>query len=397
MLSDLKVKAARAAAKQQKLYDGDGLYLLVTPAGGKLWRLRYRFGGKEKLLAFGAYPEVSLLDARDRRHEARKLLANGIDPAAQKKAARIAKAGQNSFEVVTRAWHQHTRAKWTKKHAGRLLNRLENDIFPQIGAVPIADLRAPQLLATLRPVEARSLETAHRLKISMGQIFAWAVAEGYCEFDPTPTLKGALLPQRKRHFATLTDPAQVGLLLRHIDAYQGGAVVRHALQLLPLIFVRPGELRAARWDEIDFDAARWDIPAERMKMKQPHIVPLSRQALALLKSLHLITGRWEYLFPMAKDARRYISDNAMNTALKTMGYDNSRIVPHGFRAMARTMLDEVLHVRVEHIEHQLAHAVRDPLGRAYNRTKHLPERAQMMQRWADYLDQLKSIATLQTH
>jgi len=394
MLSDLKIRAARASAKQQKLYDGDGLYLLVTPAGGKLWRLRYRFGGKEKLLALGAYPEITLLDARDRRHAARKLLANGVDPGAEKKAARVAQAGQNSFETVARAWHKYTRSIWSEKHAGRLLNRLENDIFLAIGAVPIADITAPQLLGALRPVEARSLETAHRLKISFGQIFRWAIGEGYCRHDPSGPLKGALLPQRKRHFATITDPLQIGLLLRHIDAYHGGAVVRMALQLLPLVFTRPGELRMAEWAEVDLAGAVWNIPAERMKMKEPHAVPLSRQALELLDTLRIITGRGRYLFPSTRSTERPISDNTLNTALKSMGYDSSRIVPHGFRAMARTLLDEQLQCRVEYIEHQLAHAVRDPLGRAYNRTTHINERRQMMQQWADYLDKLRSIAGL---
>lgn len=390
MLSELKIKAAKRAEKPYKLFDGDGMFLLVTPAGGKLWRLKYRFNGREKLLALGAYPEITLSEARERRFEARRLLAHGTDPGQEKKLAKAAQAGADCFSSVALAWHQHDKSKWTQKHAGRLLSRLENDVFPKIGNTPIAQLETPDLLAVLRPVEARSLETAHRIKIAFGQIYRFAIAEGYTRHDPTAALKGALRPQRKKHFATVVDPDGIGELLRHIDNYHGGAVVRIALQLLPLVFVRPGELRQAEWKEFDLDAGLWSIPAERMKMRQAHLVPLSRQAVQLLRLLHQLTGLGRHLFPSARGGGRCISDMAMNAALRSMGFDKTIITGHGFRAMARTVLDEVLGVRVEYIEHQLAHMVRDPLGRAYNRTTHLPQRTKMMQQWADHLDSLKA-------
>lgn len=392
-LTDVKARNAKPEEKQVKLSDSDGMYLLVTPAGGKCWRLKYRFGGKEKVLALGTYPEVSLAEARTKRDAARKQLAAGVDPNAVKKAqkATLADKAANSFEVVAREWHTKYTPTWTKGYADMLLRRLTQNVFPSIGSCPIEELKAPDVLKVLRRVESRgALETAHRIQITCGQIFRYAVATGRAERDPTGDLKGALPPRRKKHHAAITDPKQAMELLRAIDGYQGTFQVKCALQLAPLFFVRPGELRNAEWSEIDFDNQQWNIPAERMKMKESHIVPLSAQALAILDELKALTGGSRYLFPSGRSFHRPMSNNAVNAALRRMGFAKEEMTGHGFRAMARTILDEVLQVRPDFIEHQLAHAVRDPNGRAYNRTAHLAERRKMMQLWADYLDGLKA-------
>lgn len=391
-LTDVKVKNSKPGEKQVKLSDGDGMYLLVTPSGGKCWRLKYRFGGKEKVLALGTYPEISLFDARQRREDARRLLANGMDPGEVKKAQKAAQveSSTNTFEAITREWHDRFKPQWSVKHAEQILRRLENDVFPAIGNRPIAEIKAPEMLAVLRKIEARTLETAHRLKITCGQVFRYAVATGRADRDPVADLKGALPPVKNNHFSAPTDPKLVAPLLRAIDDFQGSFVVKCALQLAPLLFVRPGELRHAEWSEIDFEAEQWNIPASRMKMKEPHIVPLSKRSLAILDDLKELTGNGRYVFPCHRSPLRCMSENAVNAGLRRMGFEKSEITGHGFRAMARTILDEVLQFRPDFIEHQLAHAVRDPNGRAYNRTAHLAERRKMMQTWADYLDGLKS-------
>lgn len=391
-LSDAKVRNAKPREKQYKLFDGDGLFLLVTPNGKKGWRFKYRFAGREKLLSFGTYPEVSLSDAREKRLAARKQVAADIDPSQVRRAQQQSAAQElDSFEVVAREWHQKFTPTWTEVHAHTTLRRLERDVFPWLGSLPIAQIKAPDVLKVLRRVETRgALETAHRIKTICGQVFRYAVATGRAERDPAADLKGALPPAKKNHLAAITDPAKVADLLRAIDGYQGSFVVKCALQLAPLVFVRPGELRQAEWTEIDFDAAEWNIPAERMKMKDAHLVPLSTQSLAILRELHALTSRSRYLFPSARSNARPLSNNAVNAALRRMGYEKDEMTGHGFRAMARTILDEVLQFRPDYIEHQLAHAVRDPNGRAYNRTAHRDERKIMMQRWADYLDSLKS-------
>jgi integrase len=392
-LSDIQVKNAKPAPKEMKLFDGGGLYLLITPSGGKLWQLKYRYDGKEKKLSFGSYPTLSLADARQRREDARKLLANGIDPGAVKKAQKAATVGENenAFEIVAREWHDKFAHTWSDVHATTLKERLEKDLFPYIGARPIGEIKAPELLAVLRRIESRgALDTAHRIRFMCGQIFRYAIATGRAERDPAADLKGALPPVKYGHRAAPTDPVKIAPLLRAIDEYEGSFVVKCALQLAPLWFVRPGELRHAEWSEFDFDAKQWNIPAEKMKMKESHIVPLSRQAIAILKELQPLTGNGRYLFPCHRSPLRCMSDNAINAALRRMGFSKDEIVAHGFRAMARTILDEVLQCRPDFIEHQLAHAVRDPNGRAYNRTSHLAERRKMMQTWADYLDGLKS-------
>jgi integrase len=391
-LSDIQIRKAKPADKDYKLSDAGGLYLLVTPTGGKLWRLAYRYTGKQKTLYFGAYPALSLADARQRREDAKKLLANGVDPGEVKKAQKTAVAAvtENAFEVVAREWHGKFKTTWSEVHANTLLERLERDIFPYIGTKVIAEIKPPALLAVLRRVESRgALDTAHRERFMCGQIFRYAIATGRAERDPSTDLRGALPPVKFGHRAAPTDPKDVAPLLRAIDDFKCTFPVKCALQLLPLVFCRPGELRAAEWAEFDFENEQWNIPAIRMKMKEPHIVPLSRQAIAILKELQPLTGSGRYLFPSLRSAQRCMSDNTLNASFRRMGFEKHEISAHGFRAMARTILDEVLQVRPDFIEHQLAHAVRDANGRAYNRTSHLAERRKMMQTWSDYLDGLK--------
>lgn len=401
-LTDMKVLKAKPKEKQITLFDGRGLFLLVTPSGGKLWRFKYRFDDKEKLLSLGTYPEISLADARQRRDDARKLLANGIDPGAVKKAQKASRADSdaNSFEVVAREWHEKFKESWSPSHAHVTITRLERDIFPWMGKRPISEIEPPEVLAVLQRIESRgAAETARRMKIVCGQVFRYAVATGRAKRDQTADLKGALKPVISKHMAALTDPKEVAPLLRAIDDYKGSFVVKCALKLAPLFFVRPGELRAAEWDEIDFDKAEWNIPIERMKLPlktkqerkgQSHLVPLPSQAITILQELKPLTGHSKYVFPSHRTPLRPMSDNAVLSALRRMGFAKDEMSGHGFRAMARTILDEILQVRPDFIEHQLAHAVRDPSGRAYNRTAHLAERRRMMQLWADYLDGLKA-------
>jgi integrase len=390
-LSNLKVQTAKPKGKPYKLFDGDGLYLLVTEKGHKWWRFKYRFHGKEKSLAFGTYPEISLVDARERRNEARRQVANGIDPGAVKKAMKQAKTAETeTFEVVAREWYTKFTPTWSATHAVTMMARMERDLFPWMGARPIKEIKAPELLAVLRRVESRgALETAHRIRTIAGQVLRYAVATGRAERDCSGDLKGALPQPGEHHHAAITDPKEVAFLLRTIDGYEGHFVVKCALRLAPMFFVRPGELRNAEWAEMDLDERVWNIPAEKMKMKQAHIVPLSTQAVAILTELKHLTGASRYVFPSGRSFARPMSNNTVNAALRRMGYDKETMTGHGFRAMARTILDEVLQVRPDYIEHQLAHAVRDPNGRAYNRTAHLAGRREMMQLWADYLDGLK--------
>jgi len=392
-LSDIQVKNAKPQAKDYKLMDGFGLYLLITPTNGKLWRFDYRYNDKRKVIALGAYPAISLADARQRREEAKRLLANGVDPGEVKKArkAAIVADRENSFEVIAREWHSKFSGQWSPGHAATVLDRLTRDVFPWLGSKPVAEIKPPDILVILRRVEGRgALETAHRVRTICGQVLRYAVATGRAERDSAADLRGALPPVREKHHAALTDPKEVGDLLRSIDGFKGTFHVKCALQLAPMVFVRPGELRQMEWSEIDFEAAQWSIPAEKMKMKQAHIVPLSNQAVAILKELQPLTGFGRYVFPCHRTPLRPMTNNAINAALRRMGYTSDEMTGHGFRAMARTILDEVLQVRPDFIEHQLAHAVRDPNGRAYNRTAHLDERKKMMQLWADFLDELKS-------
>lgn len=390
-LTDMKVQKAKSNDKPVTLFDGSGLFLLVTPSGGKLWRFKYRYNGKPKLLALGSYPEISLLDARKRRDEARSQIAHGIDPGAVRKAQKQTKIEEiETFEIIAREWRENFKSKWQEEYADKIMRRLELNVFPLIGLKPIKDIKAPELLAVLRRVESRdALELAHRIRNLCDQIFRYAVATGRTERNPASDLKGALSPVKEKHRAAITDPKRVGELLRAIESYQGTFVVQCALKFAPLVFVRPGELRHAEWSEINFENAEWNIPAIKMKMKEAHLVPLSRQAIEILRKLHTLTGSERYVFPSERSSQRPMSENAILVALRIMGYPKEEMSGHGFRAMARTILDEVLQIRPDFIEHQLAHAVRDPNGRAYNRTAHLNERRKMMQKWADYLDDIK--------
>ena len=392
-LSEIQVRNAKPQEAEYKLYDGGGLSLLVTPSGGKLWRFKYRYAGKEKQLTFGAYPAVSLAAARQRREDAKKLLANDVDPGEFKKAQKLTRQeiSANCFELVAREWHTKYKATWSEVHATTILDRLEKEVFPCIGEKPISEIKAPELLSVLRRMESRgALDTAHRVRNHCSNIFRYAIATGRADRDPAADLRGALPPVKENHFAAPTDPKAVAPLLRAIDGFEGSFVVKCAMQLAPMLFVRPGELRAAEWSEINLDDGEWNIPAERMKMKITHLVPLSLQAINILSALKPLTGHSKYVFPCNRSPLRCMSENAVNAGLRRLGYEKSEITGHGFRAMARTILDEVLQVRVDYIEHQLAHAVKDPNGRAYNRTAHLTERKKMMQFWADYLDGLKA-------
>ena len=392
-LTDTAIRNTKPTDKPQKFADGGGLYLLLNPNGSRYWRLKYRWLGKEKLLALGVYPETGLKDARGKRDEARKLLAADIDPGAHRKAkaASSVEAAANSFEVVGREWFSKQKPNWVQGHADKVLLRLENDVFPWLGKRPIAEVTAKELLTTInRIVDRGAVDSAHRALQNCGQIFRFAVVTGRADRNPAVDLRGALPAAKETHLAAITDPDKVGGLLRAIDAYTGSFVTKCALRLAPLVFVRPGELRQAEWAEIDLDKAEWNIPAAKMKMREPHLVPLSDQAVAILTELQALTGHGQYVFPGAHSHKRPMSNNAVLAALRRMGFDKDEMSGHGFRAMARTILDEVLHFRPDYIEHQLAHAVRDPNGRAYNRTAHLAERRKMMQAWSNHLDVLKA-------
>lgn len=398
-LSDTAIRTAKPGPKPVRMFDGGGLYLEISPAGGKLWRLKYRFGGKEKRLALGAYPDIGLKDARERRETARKLLANGADPGEAKKAQKAASTERaaNSFEVIAREWFEKNRSTWAANHGDKIIRRLEKDVFPWLGGRPIAEITAPEVLAVLRRIEGRgTLDTAHRAGGNCSQVFRYAIATGRADRDPVPDLRGALPPARGGNFAAITEPAKAGELLRAIEGFRGTLVVQCALRLAPLLFVRPGELRHAQWADIDLERGEWRYWVT--KTKTEHSVPLAKQAIAILQELHPLTGHGRYVFP-GRDPQKAMSEAAVNAALRRMGFDTkTEITGHGFRAMARTILHEELHIKPEVIEHQLAHKVPDALGTAYNRTKFLKERRAMMQQWADYLDKLKAGAdVIQLH
>lgn len=386
---DITFRNAKPEAKAYKISDEKGLFMHVTPQGNKYWRLKYRFGGKEKLLALGVYDDVTLAKAREKRDEARRLLADGIDPGEHKKVMKqvAEERSANSFEVVAREWFVKYSSNWVKSHADKIMQRFVRDIFPWIGNKPITEVTPPVLLSVVRRIEERgALETAHRALSNCGQVFRYAIATGRAERDSSQDLKGALPPVKTKHFAAQTDPKRFGELLRIFDDYEGSLIVRCALRLAPLVFVRPGELRHAKWEDIDFDTAQWSYIVT--KTDTPHIVPLANQAINILRELHPLTSNSPFVFPSARSNARPMSDNAILGALRRLGISKEEATGHGFRATARTLLDEVLGVRPDIIEHQLAHAVRDPNGRAYNRTAHLPERRKMMQDWANYLDSL---------
>ncbi len=392
MLTDTAIRRAKPRERPYKLADGGGLYLLVNPNGARWWRLKYRVEGREKLISLGVYPDVPLKDARERRDDARKLLASGVDPGAKRKAEKSAHA--DTFEAVAREWFDKFSAGWAPTHADKVFRRLELYVFPWLGSHPIRSIVAPDVLACLRRVEARgTLETAHRTHQHCGQVFRYAVATGRADRDPCADLRGALPPATKQHLASITDVLRVGELLRAIDGYAGTEIARCALRLAPLVFVRPGELRGAEWSEFDLESAEWRIPAERMKARVQHIVPLSRQALAVLEELRPLTGSGRYLFPSARTFQRPMSNNTLNAALRRMGYTTDDMTAHGFRSMASTLLNEQGWSR-DAIERQLAHGERDEVRAAYNYAEYLPERRKMMQAWADYLDGLRTGANV---
>ncbi len=389
-LTDIAIRKATVTGKVQRHADGGGLYLEVSPAGGKWWRFKYRYAGKEKRLSLGTYPDTGLADARRKHGEARKLLAAGIDPGERRKAEKLAtqERNANTFGAIAAELLAQRAKKLAPGSAERERRLLETDLAA-LGNVAIADVTAPALLRALRKVEQRgAVETAHRARMLASQIFRYAIATGRADRNPAVDLLGALQQPEKTHFASLTEPSDVAPLLRALWGYQGSPVVNAALKLAPLLFVRPGELRRARWADIDLDAGEWRYTAS--KTGTPHIVPLASQAVDILRDLHPLTGRGEYVFPGVRGRDRSMSENTVNAAMRRMGFDGDTMTGHGFRAMARTILDEVLGFRPDFIEHQLAHAVRDPNGRAYNRTAHLPERRKMMQAWADYLDTLRA-------
>ena len=391
-LTALQVKNVKPADKTHRLFDGGGLYLEVSPRGGKWWRLKYRYAGKEKRISLGVYPGVTLKEARDRRYQARKLLDGFIDPSEHRQSIRerIRTTAANTFEVVAREWFAQHEPTWAQSHSSKIIRRLEKDIFPWIGKKPIDSITPPRLLEVVRRIEGRGvLETAHRALATCGQVFRYAVATGRAERDVSADLRGALPPIKRKHFAAATDPDKVAALLRQLHGYSGSVIVRCALQIAPLVFVRPGELRQAKWQDIDLEDSEWRFVVS--KTETPHIVPLARQALEILREIEPLTGEGTYVFPSARNTKgdRAMSDNAILAAMRGMGISKDEMCGHGFRAMARTMLDEVLGYRPDLIEQQLAHQVRDPNGRAYNRTKHLAERKEMMQDWADYLGRLR--------
>jgi len=387
MLVDTVIKTAKPAEKPYKLTDGKGLYLLVT-ATGKYFRFDYRFNKKRKTLALGTYPDVSLLLARERLLAARKLLADGIDPSENKKLIKAYTVNPNTFEKIAREWHQKNKHTWTENHAANILSRLEAYIFPWLKEKPITEVIAPTLLSVLRRIEAKGItETAHRMRQVCGKVFRYAIACGLADRDPTADLQGALSPTVSKPMATITEPRKITLLLLAIRSYRGNNITRCALLLAPLTFVRPGELRHAEWSEINFDSAEWKIPAEKMKMRSPHIIPLSTQALNLLKELKPLTGYSRYVFPSTRVENRAMSENTVNAALRRMGYIKDEMTGHGFRAMASTLLHEQ-GWSTDVIERQMAHKERNSVKAAYNYAQHLPERKIMMQHWADYLETL---------
>lgn len=391
-LTDREIRNITPGSKTQRYYDERGLYLEVAPSGGKWWRFKYRFAGKEKRLSLGVYPEVGLKEARIKCGEARAILHEGIDPGEerrQQKAALGRPSKGDSFESVAREWFAKFSQKWAEGHAETVIARLEKLVFPHIGKQAIGSVSAPDVLALLRRMEVRgTLETARRVRGICSQVFRYAIATGRAERDPAADLVGALAPVKKKHHATITDPKGIGGLLRAIDGYEGSFVVKCTLQFAPLTFMRPGELRRAEWSEVNFETAEWRIPAEKMKMKTLHIVPLSQQALAVLTALKSLTGEDRYLFPSGRTIKRPMSENGVLAALRRMGFSKEEMTGHGFRSMASTLLNEKGYNR-DWIERQLAHSERSGVRAAYNYAEYLPERRRMMQEWADFLDELR--------
>lgn len=390
-LSDAKLKRLKVKPAPYRLADGGGLYVEVAPNGTRKWRYAYRFAGKQKLLALGIYPEVSLAAARERHSAARSQIASGRDPSAEKKLTRAMGAPAiNSFETVANEWLVKFRGDWSSGTFERKQGRLMRFAFPHLGPKAVDTITPLDVLTTLQAIEATGkLETAHRVRHAVGEVLKYAVATGRASRNVTLDIAGAIPSPQVTHMPALTSPAEVGALLRAVGTYEGSPMVRLALQILPHVFLRPGELRTAEWADINWERAEWSVPEHKMKMRRPHIVPMSRQVVAMLTELRHWTGTSKYVFADLRDGKRPMSNMTINAALRRLGYAQGEVTAHGFRATARTLLDEELHERVDLIEHQLSHQVNDPTGRAYNRTSHLSERARMMQRWSDYLDGLR--------
>jgi integrase len=411
--SDLTIKAIRAGDPRRRLNDGDGLYLLLFVKGGSHgWRFDYSFRGRRKTISLGTYPDVSLATARRNAEAARQLVAEGMDPSQQRKVERESHAqarlasdreaqglpSVDSFEAVAREWFAVKRGGWARGYADKIIARLEADVFPWMGPLPVADITPPQLLQVLRRIEGRGvIETAHRALVNCSQVFRYAIAIGKATTNPARDLKDALKQPEPKHFPAITDPRRLGELLRACDSYAATPVVRAALKLAPMLLLRPGELRFAEWSEIDLDGALWTVPAMRMKRElrqklhgAPHLVPLPKQAIAVLRELQPLTGRGKFVFRGERHHDRAMSENTINAALRAMGFPADEVTGHGFRATARTMLHERLGFEPDVIEAQLAHSVRDSLGRAYNRTEFVQQRRTMLQAWADYLDELRA-------
>jgi len=390
-LTDTGIRRARAVGRPANLFDGGGLYLVVSPSGSKLWRFKYQFCGKSKTMSFGPYPDVTLKHARELHQEARSVLAGGIDPMSLRKAKKVVSEDIiDTFRSVAEEWLAQMSSRWVDGYTRTVAQRLQNDAYPAIGALLIADITPQDIIGALRVVEGRgAIESAHRVRLHISQVFDYAIISGKAIVNPAARLSRALQTPKVRHMAAITDPEEFGRLLSEIDAYQGAYPTKCALRLAPMLFVRPGELRGMEWAELDLDEAIWRIPAARMKMKQSHAVPLARQAVDILSELRRYTGTGRYVFP-GRSGARPISNNTINAALRYLGWGRDVVTGHGFRATARTLLHEVLKHSPDAIEAQLAHRVPDRLGAAYNRTKHMDERIRMMQEWADYLDRLRS-------
>ena len=394
-LFDTTLRNTRAGEKPQKLSDGGGLYILVKTSGKKFWHMAYRFDGKQKLLSFGQYPEVSLSDAREARQKARELLAKGIDPGQVKKEAKLAKKAEeqiacSTFQKVATEWFQKYELKLSEKHAAKLRRYLETKIFPLIGHKPVADLTPQDFLNVVNEAERLGHnETAHKIMHLCSQVMRYARITGLVQYDTAGGLTAALTSVQRTHYAAITEPKEIGILLRDIDAYEGYTPVYYFLKILPYVFTRPSELRLARWEEFDFDKAMWKIPSTRMKMRREHTVPLSRQVVQLLNELKAYTGGGDLLFPSPRANSAPITDAAPMAALRRMGYSKEKMTLHGFRAMASTRLNE-MNFRPDTIEAQLAHKCADEVRLAYNRADYMAERKDLVQKWADYLDELRN-------
>ncbi len=392
-LTDALIKNAKAKDTDSKLTDEKGMYLLIKKSGAKYFRLDYRFAGKRKTLALGVYPETSLKEAREKRDEARKLVRNNIDPLEEKKSQKLQLLANsnNSFKAVAAEWHEKLKSKWSEAHANRKWHFLEKDVFPVFGDTPIKNITAKELLALLDKIQERgAIDIGHRIKGICGEVFRYGIYTGRCDRDPSQDLKGALIPKRNKHMATITDPRKVGGLLRAIDDYDGDISTKYALKLTPYVMLRPGELRHAEWSEIDLVKKQWRIPGAKMKMARPHIVPLSSQVIEIFKSMQPITGDDKYVFPSVRSKDRPMSENTVTAALRRMGFTKDEITAHGFRGMASTLLHEN-GFKSDVIETQLAHAERNSVKAAYNHAEYLSERIEMMQWWGDYLDGLRNI------